>query len=75
MHKMTIVTCLAAIVVLATGIATAPAGSGVVTTDRAEYLRYQLVRVRVKADSARASRADSAAAPVIIRSIDILYGH
>ncbi|MCU0607431.1 MAG: hypothetical protein MUF78_08460 [Candidatus Edwardsbacteria bacterium] len=72
MHKMTIATCLAAIVVLATAIATAPAGSGIVTTDRPEYFRHQLVRVRVKADSARASRADSAVATVTFRHGDSL---
>ncbi|MRR09027.1 hypothetical protein EG831_02840, partial [bacterium] len=72
MHKMTIISCLAAIAVLAAGIATAPAGSGTVTTDRPEYFRHQLVRVRVKADSARASRADSAVATVVFRHGDSL---
>ena len=70
--KLAILSCLAAITFLAIGLPTAAGRRPMVTTDRPEYYRYQLVRVRVRADSSLAARADSVIAVATFRHGDSL---
>jgi hypothetical protein len=72
MHKITLFSCLSAIVILTAGLDNAGNKASYLKTDQGEYYRYQIVNLSLKPDSRLKVNPDSASLQVSFRHGDSL---